>query len=133
MRKLWIGAALLGSVCVGFALVKRFFGSGDSMSGIDASGQDGFDAPEQRMSPARSEPKRSPEELQREARLAEAKDEVLARWPQLSAEQFDAASDDPAELATRIADRSGEPRDDVEAALAKLIAGASDKASFPVT
>ena len=133
MRKLWFGAALLGSVCAGFALVKRFFGSRDPMSGIDASGQAGFDAPEQRMSPARSEPERSPEELQREARVAEVKDDVLARWPQLSAEDFDAAGDDPAELVSRIADGTGEPRDEVQADLSQMIAVASDKASFPVT
>lgn len=133
MRKLWIGAALLGLAGAGMVIAKRLLGKGDPMSGIDASGQAGFDAPEQRWSPARSEPARSPEELQREARLAEVKDEVLARWPQISAGDFDASHDEPAALAARIADRSGEPREQVQAALSSMLADASGKASFPVT
>ena len=133
MRKLWIGATIVGLLGATVIGVKRLLGKGQSMSGIDASGQAGFDAPEQRWSPAQSVPERSPEELQREARLAEMKEEVLTRWPQISPEDFDATGDDPDVLSARIAERSGESPETVETALSAIMAGASDKASFPVT
>jgi hypothetical protein len=133
MRKYWIGAAVLAVAGAGAVLVKRLLGRKDPMSGVDASGQAAFDAPEQQMSPAHAEPKRSPEELQREARLATVKDEVLGRWPSLTSADFDAADDDPGNLAETIASRTGEPREQVERALSQLMAGASAKASFPVT
>ncbi|MGI8549592.1 MAG: hypothetical protein ACR2PL_02180 [Dehalococcoidia bacterium] len=134
MRKFVIAAAGVGLATALVLLAKRILSGRDPMSGIDASGQDSFGAPEQRWSPAKSESKLSVEQLQDEAKLEQAREDVMRQWPQISADDFAAAGDDLDKLAETIASRTGQSRENVTTTLRGLVTSATDgKASFPVT
>ena len=133
VRKLLIVGAVLGCLGAGAFAVRRFLFPSDPMSEIDASGQDGFDAPEQRWSPAESRPRETPEDLQQQAKLEQAREDILQEWPQISAADFDAAGDDLNRLAEVIASHVPEANEQITVRLRELMASAAGKASFPVT
>lgn len=137
MKKKWLlGGLVLGGVASVLAWRRRGT-SGYDDDAIDAAGQgDAFgerigNAPEQKWAVAETQRGASPEELSMAARVETSFDAIREVWPMLTLDDIRPAEGDLDRLAGLIADKVGQPREDVRGRLEGIIEAETPRPSFP--
>ena len=137
MRKKWLVGGLLAGAVATVVAVRRRGASGYDEDEIDAAGQgDTFgerdgNAPEQRWSTAETEKGVTVEELSMASRVETSWDAIQTVWPTLTLDEVRKAEGNLDHLAELIAEKVGQPRDQVRQRLEGIIEQETPRSSYP--
>lgn len=136
-RKKWLIGGLLAGGLAAVALLRRRRGSGYEWDDVDSPGEDDefgerrANAPEQQWAPAQTRRDVTAEELSTAARVETSWPDIQTVWPTLTLDDMRAAEGDLDRLAVSIAEKVGQPKDEVRGRLDEIIARDTPTPSFP--
>ena len=135
-RRVLVGAVVLGVLAV-VAFIIRRRSSGYEGDEIDAGGQgatfgqrDGT-APEQKWAPAETRTGVTVEQLSMASRMAVSGHAIREVYPTVSQEEIEGVEGDLQRLARMIAERTGQPQEQVTRRLDGILAQETPRSSYP--
>lgn len=134
MAKRWIFGGLVLSGIVAAVLRKR--SSGYDRDEIDSAEPGTFGerselAPEQKWAPAHTRHDVTPEELGTASRVETSFEDIQQAWPSLTLDEVRTAEGDLDRLAQLIADKVGQPKDEVRKRLDGILAEDAPEGVYP--